>query len=129
MVVKLLNMTGNDENSRGMPSENVVFLHGFTSSSSFWTETIFPKFSEQVKQKCRLVAVDLLGFGSSPKPRNCSYTLKDHVRMIEKSVIEPLDLSSFHLVAHSMGCVIALALAAKYPTCVKSITLVAPVSV
>ncbi|KAI9093617.1 hypothetical protein K1719_027066 [Acacia pycnantha] len=115
-----------DENCRVMPSENVVFLHGFLCSSSFWAQTVFPKFSEQVKLNYRLIAVDLLGFGKSPKPRNCSYTLKDHVGMIEKSVVEPLNLSSFHVVAHSMGCIIALALAAKYPNCVKSITLVAP---
>ncbi|GAU24022.1 hypothetical protein TSUD_328250 [Trifolium subterraneum] len=75
---------------------------------------------------CGLIAIDLLGFGKSPKPRDCLYTLKDHVEMIEKSVVQPLHLGTFHLVAHSMGSVIALALAAKYHNCVKSITLVAP---
>lgn len=89
---------------------------------------VCPKFSENVYQKYRLIAIDLLGFGKSPKPRDCLYTLKDHVEMIEKSVIQPLELGTFHLVAHSMGCLIALALAAEYPNCVKSITLVAPVS-
>lgn len=48
------------------------------------------------------------------------------MEMIEKSVIGPNDLGSFHLVAHSMGSVIALALAAKYSKSVKSITLIAP---
>jgi pimeloyl-ACP methyl ester carboxylesterase len=95
----------------------------------------------------RLLAVDLLGFGQSPKPGNCMYTLKDHVEAIETSLLELDDdepqqkqnsrrlmtmmsssSSSFHLVAHSMGCIIALALAAKHPTRVKSITLLAPVS-
>lgn len=108
------------------PTENVIFLHGFLSSSSFWTEIVFPNLSESVKKKHRLFAVDLLGFGRSPKPRDCFYTLKDHLEMIEKSVICPFQLNSFHLVAHSMGCIIALALAAKYPKSVKSITLVAP---
>uniref|UniRef100_A0A803MXX8 AB hydrolase-1 domain-containing protein n=1 Tax=Chenopodium quinoa TaxID=63459 RepID=A0A803MXX8_CHEQI len=46
--------------------------------------------------------------------------------LIEKSVIFPYRLNSFHLVAHSMGSIIALALAAKYPQHVKSITLIAP---
>ncbi|KAL3026668.1 hypothetical protein AAZX31_03G006600 [Glycine max] len=120
-------LLANGENFRGNhPSENAIFLHGFLCSSSFWTQTVFPCFSEKVNKKYRLIAIDLLGFGKSPKPRDCSYTLKDHVEMIEKSVIQPLELSSFHLVAHSMGCIIALALAAKYPKCVKSITLVAP---
>lgn len=110
------------------PAENVVFLHGFLSSSSLWTETVFRNLSEPVKRNYRLFAVDLLGFGSSPKPRDCLYTLKNHLEMIEKSVISPLQLDSFHLVAHSMGCIIAIALAAKHSKSVKSLTLVAPVS-
>ncbi|OAY44453.1 probable lysophospholipase BODYGUARD 4 [Manihot esculenta] len=107
-------------------TENVIFLHGFLSSSSFWTETVFPNLSEPVKRNYRLFAVDLLGFGRSPKPKDCYYTLRDHLEMIEKSVINPFVLKSFHIVAHSMGCTISLALAAKYSNCVKSITLVAP---
>ena len=54
--------------------------------------------------------------------------MKDHLEKIEESVIHQFGLNSFHLVAHSMGCLIALALAAKYSNSVKSITLVAPVS-
>ncbi|GMI84590.1 hypothetical protein like AT5G17780 [Hibiscus trionum] len=106
--------------------ENVIFLHGFLSSSSFWTETVFGHLSESLKGHYRLFAVDLLGFGRSPKPNDSMYTLLDHVEMIDKSVISPFQLNSFHLVAHSMGCIIALALAAKYPNFVKSVTLVAP---
>ncbi|EXC36159.1 hypothetical protein L484_002975 [Morus notabilis] len=118
--------TDTDKDSSGKPAENVIFLHGFLCSSSFWREAVFPNLSEPVKQNHRLFAVDLLGFGRSPKPRNCFYTIKDHLEMIEKSVICPFQLNSFHLVAHSMGCIIAIALAAKYSKSVKSITLVAP---
>lgn len=110
------------------PSENVIFLHGFLSSSSFWTETVFPNLSETTKLNYRLFAVDLFGFGRSPKPRDSFYTMKDHLEKIEESVIGQFGLKSFHLVAHSMGCLIALALAAKYSNSVKTITLVAPVS-
>lgn len=106
----------------------MIFIHGFLSSSSLWKETVFLNLSEHSRRISRLFAVDLLGFGSSPKPEDCLYTLRDHVEMIERSVIVPFELDSFHLVAHSMGCVIALALAAKHPALVKSITLVAPVS-
>lgn len=106
----------------------MIFLHGFLSSSSLWLETVFPNLSEAAKRDFRMFAVDLLGFGRSPKPTNCMYRLKEHLEMIEKSVVKPFQLNSFHLVAHSMGCIIALALAAKYPEVVKSITLIAPVS-
>ena len=106
----------------------MIFIHGLLSSSSLWKETVFLNLSEHSRRNYRLFAVDLLGFGRSPKPQDCLYTLRDHVEMIERSVIVPFELDSFHLVAHSMGCVIALALAAKHSASVKSITLVAPVS-
>ncbi|KAJ3672503.1 hypothetical protein LUZ60_007224 [Juncus effusus] len=106
--------------------ENVIFIHGFISSSLFWTETIFPVFTQKTKSSSRLLAVDLLGFGRSPKPEDSLYTLREHVEMIEKSVIEKYKLKSFHIVAHSLGSVLALALAVKYPDAIKSLTLMAP---
>lgn len=105
---------------------NVIFIHGFLSSSSLWIETILPSLSEATKLAYRLFAVDLLGFGKSPKPSNCSYTVAQHVEMIEQSVLQPYKIKSFHLVAHSMGCIISLALAAKHPDMLKSITLLSP---
>lgn len=117
------------EDSRKNETENIIFLHGFLSSSSLWAETVFPNLSETSEhnnKSYRVFAVDLLGFGRSPKPRNCFYTLKDHLEMIKKCLIKPYQLNSFHIVAHSMGCAIALPLAAKYSTSVKSIVLIAP---
>ncbi|XP_020274445.1 probable lysophospholipase BODYGUARD 4 isoform X2 [Asparagus officinalis] len=107
-------------------TENVIFLHGFLSSSSFWVETVFPNLSAPANSNLRIFAVDLLGFGKSPKPTNCLYTLQAHTEQIEKSVLETFQLNTFHLVAHSMGCTIAISLAAKHPESVKSITLTAP---
>ncbi|XXG52491.1 hypothetical protein AAC387_Pa03g0812 [Persea americana] len=89
-------------------------------------ETVFPNLSEAARLNYRLVAVDLLGFGRSPKPGDSLYRLEDHLESVEKSINEPFQLISFHLVAHSMGCIIALAFAAKYPNSVKSLTLIAP---
>ncbi|KAL9664465.1 hypothetical protein QQ045_019866 [Rhodiola kirilowii] len=106
--------------------EDVLFIHGFISSSAFWTETLFPNFSNSVKATYRLFAVDLLGFGQSPKPADSLYTLREHIDMIEKSVLEQHKVKSFHIVAHSLGCILALALAVKHPGAVKSLTLLAP---
>ncbi|XP_058201620.1 probable lysophospholipase BODYGUARD 3 [Rhododendron vialii] len=106
--------------------EDVLFIHGFISSSAFWTETLFPNFSKSAKSKYRLFAIDLLGFGRSPKPTDSLYTLREHLEMIERSVLEPNKVKSFHIVAHSLGCILALALAVKYPGLVKSLTLLAP---
>ncbi|KAL6568938.1 hypothetical protein OROHE_003679 [Orobanche hederae] len=108
--------------------EDVLFIHGFISSSAFWTETLYPNFSKSAKVKYRLHAVDLLGFGRSPKPTDSLYTLREHLEMIERSVIEPYKVKSFHIVAHSLGCILALALAVKHPASIRSLTLIAPVS-
>lgn len=118
-----------DGGGRGNPSpkEDVLFIHGFISSSMFWTETVFPNLTEKTKSKYRLFAVDLLGFGRSPKPADSLYTLREHVDMIQRSVLEPYKVKSFHIVAHSLGSILALALAVKYPNSVKSLTLIAPV--
>ncbi|CAO2837795.1 unnamed protein product [Amaranthus hypochondriacus] len=107
-------------------SEDVLFIHGFISSSKFWTETLFPNFSGATKSKYRLFAVDLLGFGRSPKPADSLYTLREHVEMIERSVLEMHRVKSFHIVAHSLGCILALALAVRHPSKIKSLTLIAP---
>ncbi|KAL2551061.1 alpha/beta-hydrolase superfamily protein [Forsythia ovata] len=106
--------------------EDVLFIHGFISSSAFWTETLYPNFSNTTKSKFRLLAVDLLGFGKSPKPTDSLYTLREHLEMIDKSVLEAYKVKSFHIVAHSLGCILALALAVKHPASVKSLTLLAP---
>jgi hypothetical protein len=112
----------------GVVVEDVVFIHGFISSSVFWTETVFPAFRAAARGRYRMFAVDLLGFGRSPKPADSLYTLREHVEMIERSVLQRYRLGSFHVVAHSLGSVLALALAVKYPQAVKSLTLMAPVN-
>eukprot|EP00850_Spirogloea_muscicola_P012805 SM000084S23141 [mRNA] locus=s84:336013:338473:- [translate_table: standard] len=107
-------------------ASDVIFLHGFAASSSFWVDTVLPHFSEHFRSTHRLYAVDLLGFGRSPKPTDCLYTLGDHVETIQASVIARYGLRSFHIVAHSMGCLVALALAACHPLEVASVTLFSP---
>ncbi|TYI11587.1 hypothetical protein ES332_A09G217200v1 [Gossypium tomentosum] len=114
------------EGPKDKAREDVLFIHGLISSSVFWTETLFPNFSTTVKLTYRLLAVDILGFGRSPKPTELLYTLREHVEMIEKSVLEAYQVKSFHIVAHSLGCILALAIAVKQPGSIKSLTLLAP---
>ncbi|KAK4389601.1 putative lysophospholipase BODYGUARD 3 [Sesamum angolense] len=114
------------DGAKDIVQEDVLFIHGFISSSVFWTETLYPNFSKSAKSKYRLLAVDLLGFGRSPKPADSLYTLREHLEMIERSVLEAYNVKSFHIVAHSLGCILALALAVKHPGSIKSLTLLAP---
>lgn len=106
----------------------VIFIHGMFSSATFWFDTdLASSFSDDVRKQHRLLAPDLLGCGRSPRPVDGLYTLVDQIEAIEKSVIQRHKLRSFHLVGHSMGSIVALALAARCPQRVRSISLIAPV--
>ena len=107
---------------------NVILIHGFLSSSSLWIETIYPSLFEATKLAYKFFVVGLLVFGKNPNPSNCSYTVTQHVDTIEQSVVQPYKVNSFHLVPHSMGCIISLELASKHPNMLRTITLLSLVS-
>ena len=67
-------MTYNDVDEAG---EDVVFIHGFISSSLFWSETVFPNLS---KSCYRLFAVDLLGFALTERKRTNDAVLYERKR-------------------------------------------------
>ncbi|KAF2313525.1 hypothetical protein GH714_011449 [Hevea brasiliensis] len=48
------------EGAKDKAKEDVLFIHGFISSSAFWTETVFPNLSDAEIQ-LPIFAVDLLG--------------------------------------------------------------------
>lgn len=85
-------------------AESIVFLPGFTGSHDVWNRDF------QALSRCyKLVFLDLLGFGDSPKP-DIDYTLADHLTAI-RLTLQSLGLRAPHLVGHSMGCLLALAYA------------------
>ena len=100
-----------------------VLLHGIESSSSYWEPFVGP-----LSEKHRIVAIDLLGFGGSPKPLNIAYSVDDHVTHLAET-LDRIGIEKFSITAHSLGAVIAVAYAAKYPDRIQSLTLLAPVFV
>jgi len=74
---------------------------------------------------CSLLAIDLLGFGRSPRPAEFSYHLEDHARILA-AVIDGRALKNVHLVAHSMGGTIALLMSQHVLGRLKSCVLVEP---
>ncbi len=100
----------------------VCFLHGLAAASSFWIDT-FDTFGAGF----RIVAPDLLGFGDSDKPR-IRYTLSGHVSMI-RELTEKLGIVEMDLVGHSMGGMIALEYALRFPEQLNKLVLMnAPIS-
>jgi len=87
----------------------LVLLHGFLTSHHYFGQPLGGRI-----EPFRLVLPDLLGFGASLKPP-VAYTLEDHLSCLSDLVEhegypEPLVLGG-----HSLGCLIATALAARLP--------------
>ena len=101
--------------------EVVVMLHGIESSSNYW-DNIAPSIAENH----RVICIDLLGFGKSPKPLNIAYNLSDQVTWLNNT-LSFLGLNKISLVGHSLGSIVALAFAQKYPNKVKELILFSPV--
>lgn len=97
----------------------VLFLHGITGSRRYFARKVRP-----LERDYRLVIPDLPGFGLSPKPY-VEYTLdlfRDSVRgFLEERGLAETPLT---IVGHSLGGLIALHYAARYPGRVRRLILV-----
>jgi pimeloyl-ACP methyl ester carboxylesterase len=102
-----------DATGTGTP---VVLLHGLGASSRYWKPVV-----DQLAAQHRTLAVDLLGFGRSPKPGRASYDVDCHADTLAPHV----PVGSV-VVAHSTGASIALRLATRHPDRVAGLVLVAP---
>jgi pimeloyl-ACP methyl ester carboxylesterase len=87
----------------------VVLLHGLVGSGRFWDGS----YDRLARRRC-LVVPDLLGFGRSDRPGH-GYGPDDHADAVA-AALDALDVREpAVVVGHSLGCVIALRLAAIDP--------------
>ncbi|HKR82151.1 MAG TPA: alpha/beta hydrolase [Candidatus Saccharimonadales bacterium] len=100
----------------------VVLLHGIASSGAAWR----PLSVLLVAQKRRVIAPDLLGFGDSPKPQDVDYSVETHARAVLAALRRQRVRGPITLVAHSMGCLVAVHIAARYPRRIKHVILYEP---
>ncbi len=99
--------------------QTIVFLHGMLGSGLYWSEQM-----ELLKDHHHVIALDLLGFGRSPKPSNLKYDREDHINYILKTLDTIGIKTPVTLVGHSMGALLALSLASKYPERVNKLILI-----
>ncbi len=96
----------------------LVFLPGIGATTRYWELVV-----SSLASRMRLVLVDLLGFGRSPKPWT-TYSVDRHVAELYR-VLAPMALHQpFTLVGHSLGARLAVAYAARYPEQVEGLVLV-----
>lgn len=85
----------------------VLLIHGFGGSTYSWRYLIEP-----LAQSHRVIAIDLKGFGASPKPRDGAYSLHDQVALVHRFIIEH-DLRDLTIMGHSLGGGVTLMTALK----------------
>ncbi len=106
--------------SLGSSGPPVVLLHGMGGSNIYWGAEF-----DTLASHVRLVAVDLLGFGESPKP-NVGYSPRHHADAVAACLRELGIDEPAIVVGHSMGTLVALALATYHPELVDSVVAIAP---
>lgn len=97
----------------------LLLIHGFTDSSRIWRQVICT-----LGDRFHIFAVDLRGFGQSDKPDTFLYSVKELADDLA-AFLDALDLQSTYVLAHSMGTMIAQALAFCAPHRVKKLMLAA----
>ena len=93
----------------------ICFLHGWALNGSVWDPVV-----QQLKQHNRITTVDLPGHGKSPPPSSGEYT----VDSLSESVHKHLTTDTI-LVGWSLGGLIAINIAARYPELVRKLILIA----
>lgn len=100
----------------------LVLLHGLGNNYSSWSFVL----EHLDYTKWRVIALDLLGFGDAPKP-NISYTPTDHADAVLQT-LDDLGVKEAVFAGHSMGCIIAINIAHRFPErALQTILLGAPI--
>jgi pimeloyl-ACP methyl ester carboxylesterase len=99
----------------GSGENKLVLLHGLTGSLNYWKRDL-----DNIKTTHRLLLVDLLGFGDSPKPKG-NYSLSVQLQALELVLNkEGFNDGKTIITGHSMGSIISLALLEKHPNWFKA---------
>ncbi|MGI8552251.1 MAG: alpha/beta fold hydrolase [Dehalococcoidia bacterium] len=93
----------------GSGPEPLVFIHGFTSSTNAWSETL-----PQLPERYHAYALDLRGAGESDKPEG-GYGPQIYAEEIHLAK-RALGLDTFTYIGHSMGGVTGMAFACAIPS-------------
>lgn len=106
------------------PTRTVIFIHGLANSHSMW-DKIVQKLSKN-NPHVRYISVDLLGFGDSPKPIWQKYNTITQARSLRITLLKLRVNSPVTLVGHSLGALVSIQYAKKYPSHIDNLLLCSP---
>ena len=101
--------------------QTVVLLHGIGNTHEAWQPVI-----KKLPKDIRIVSVDLLGFGKSAKPTWATYNARTQARSLQATLLSLGIVGKVTLVGHSLGSLVAIEFARRYPLQVKQLLLCSP---
>jgi pimeloyl-ACP methyl ester carboxylesterase len=101
----------------------LVLIHGFASSTLVWSKV----FLRLAAAGFHVIAVDMLGFGYSGKPRNGEYTIAGQAGILI-GLLDRLNIKRAALVGSSYGGAVAATCALDYPHRVTKLVLIGTVN-
>ena len=101
----------------------LVLIHGFASSTLVWSKVFLPL----AEIGFRVIAIDMVGFGYSGKPRNGEYTIAGQASLLN-SLLDRLNVKRATLAGSSYGGAVAATCALDYPARVKKLVLIGTVN-
>ncbi len=108
-------------NNPKRPRETIVFLHGIGDSAEAWRGV-----AALLPADVRTIGIDMLGFGASPKPSWVKYDMDVQAKAISHTLLKLGFSQRPTIVGHSMGALVAIELAKRYPAVVKWLMLCSP---
>ena len=109
-----------EQQGNGSP---IVFIHGSYATTSTWKKIV-----QQLASTHHCISIKLPGHCGMPNPDDFTAPNIDTELKIIESVIAELTEQPIHLIGHSFGGVVALALALKGAVAIQELTLFEPVS-
>lgn len=101
----------------------MVLIHGFASSTLVWSKV----FLKLAAAGFRVIALDMLGYGYSAKPRTGEYTIDSQARLLMR-LLDALGIPRAIVVGSSYGGAVAATCALDYPDRVEQLVLVGTVN-
>ena len=111
------------DNNPKKPVATVVLIHGIANSSAMWGDIVTHLLTQS---NLRVITIDLLGFGASPKPSWQTYSAAVHAQSLRITLLRRRVHTPVIIVGHSLGTLIAVQYAVKYPRYVQGLLLCSP---
>lgn len=103
------------------PRATFVLIHGIGNTLHSWDEVV-----AEMPRDVKVVGIDLLGFGGSPRPSWATYNARTQARSVGATLLKLGLVKDVVLVGHSLGALVSVEVTRRYPLMIKRLVLCSP---